>query len=162
MFLKKKCNENPTRLLYVYEKPKKERMIQMKKIISLLLVFAILTVLCVSAAAATPPSVDLLWENIQNIDNSLLIYGEQSIAESFIYAEPDTVRIQATLTVYRLVGTEWYYVNATPKTVTTDFMYISVPFKAVSNSSYKSILVVYVTNSDGYTETFQRAKYANS
>ena len=134
----------------------------MKKVVSITLTLAILFAVCVSASAATSTPILPLWDNTKSIDSTLTLNGTNSIAESEIIGNTDTAKIDATHTVYRLMGDDWLYINQTEQTVYSNYLNIAVRFTALGGSTYKSILVVNVTNSAGVTESIQRARYALS
>ena len=134
----------------------------MKKTLSLIIVLALLASLSVNALAAVPIPLEPLWENAQRIDSSLHINNTSSYALACIEGFSNITLIEATLTVYRFINNEWIYINHTTNTTHLPILDLRVNFTALGGSSYKSILVVYLTNSEGVTESIQRARYANS
>lgn len=134
----------------------------MKKVVSITLTLAILFAVCVSASAATVQPIEPLWDNTQSVVSSINLDSTNSSATAEIVGKPGTVKIEATLTVYRLMGEDWLYINQVTESVNSDVLYTAVNFTALGGSTYKSILVVNVTNSAGVTESIQRARYALS
>ena len=131
----------------------------MKKIIALVLALVTLFTFSVSAQAAQKPTVDLLWDNTDSIATNFDFNGSDSYARASIIAKEGTSQINATLTVYRKMDNGYMlYIGESTKTVYTDACSISVKFTALSGATYKSILVVNVTN-NGVTESIQRATW---
>ncbi len=134
----------------------------MKKILSLFITITILFVLSANALAAAPAPLTPLWENAQKVDSTLHINNTESYALACIDGFSNITVIEATLTVYRFINNEWIYINHTTNISYSPILELRVNFTALGGSSYKSILVVHLTNSAGVTESIQRARYANS
>lgn len=133
----------------------------MKKLISCLLLLGVMAVFFVNAQAAIPDILPL-WDNTLDASNNIVFEGTNGSAIGEITGKADTARIEATMTVYRLVNDEWVYVTQNSAAVNSRYLYFSADFTAEEGGYYKSILVFHVTNSQGVTESLQRAKYASN
>ena len=131
----------------------------MKKIICLTLTLIFVFALSVNAMAAAQLPLEPLWDNTNSVDLYFSINGASSHAIGEITGKSNTSYIEATMKVYELVNDDFVLINTVNKTVYSNYMYIAAPFSAAAGKCYKAHLIFHVTNSDGVTESLQRAKY---
>ena len=129
----------------------------MKKLVSLALTLIIILTLSTTAFAAAQLPIEPMWDNTQRIDCSFSFNGTAGEANARIIGKTGTTRIEAILKVYELINSQWVYITENTQSVNSDILAISTPFTAQNGVYYKSVLVVHVTNSDGYVESIQRA-----
>ena len=129
----------------------------MKKVKMLILCVVLLVAFSVNILAALPPVAEPMWDNTQNINSGFHFNGANSAACTDIIGKSGTTRIEATLKVYRLENSQWIYITENSASINSGRLYIETPFAADSGVYYKSIVVTHVTNSNGVTESLQRA-----
>ena len=111
---------------------------KMSKFISCLLVCAaLLSIFIIPCFAATPPSVTPLWDNISDMDLVISFYGNEGNATGSMAKQSGVTKCEGTVTVYKLVGDDWIYVDSAYKS-TTRTLALSVDFVAESGVQYKA------------------------
>lgn len=112
---------------------------KMSKFISCLLVCAaLLSIFIIPCFAATPPSVTPLWDNISDMDLVISFYGNEGNATGSMAKQSGVTKCEGTVTVYKLVGDDWIYVDSAYKS-TTRTLAVSVDFVAESGVQYKAV-----------------------
>jgi hypothetical protein len=132
----------------------------MKRTIKTLLVLIIIFSLTTTVFAAESVPIEPFWDNTNEIVSAIDLNGANSSAYAKIIGKTDTTKIEAVLSVYISVNGEWILVNQSTRSSNLYYLSFSVNFVAENGATYKSILVVHVTNSSGVTESIQRARYA--
>lgn len=136
-----------------------ERLVhEMKKIISLALTLIFVFALSVNAMAAAPAPIEPLWDNTNSVMMDFSLNGASSYAIGEVMGKSNTAYIQATVKVYRLEGNSYVLINEVTKTEYSNYIFVATPFAAYTGNCYKAVLVFHVTNTDGVTESIQKAK----
>lgn len=112
---------------------------KIKKLVSCILVcITLLSVLTVPCFATVPPAITPLWDNISNIDLVISFYENEGNARGTLTKQSGVTSVEGTVTVYKLVGSDWVYVDSAYKS-TTRTLGVSVDFIAESGVQYKAV-----------------------
>lgn len=112
---------------------------KIKKLVSCILVcVTLLSVFAVPCFAAVPSTVAPLWENILDVDLVISFDGNEGNARGTLTKQPGVTSVEGTVTVYKLVGSDWVYVDSAYKS-TTRTLGVSVDFVAESGVQYKAV-----------------------
>ena len=131
----------------------------MKKIISILTVFAIITYMIIPINADTKDSIQPLWDNIRNFKCTLNFDGTEGTAAGTVYGKTGTTQISATLVVYKKLGPDnWEYIDHTGTTTTNSSLIVSLDFPAEPGAYYRAIFTVMVVI-NGVEEIDKRTVY---
>lgn len=113
----------------------------MKKFLTVLMVVSMLMSLSGTInAAVIPPENPVMpcWEYINSIDLDLNFYGTDGLASLTITRVAGvTTSLEATLTVYEKVGTEWVVVTS-DSTSSSRSIFLEISFDAESGVTYKA------------------------
>ncbi len=128
----------------------------MKKWIALFLtVFMLFSLSCPAFAAQAPGNtVSPQWNYIDSITISLVFednVGYVDVGITYYYGI--TTGLAATLTIYKMVGIDWVYVDSMTKSDTSTFGFTK-EFPAESGVMYKAVLDVTGYGPNGQSETF--------
>ncbi len=112
---------------------------KINKIVSCVLISVILlSIFVFPCFAAVPPTITPLWDNISDIDLVISFYGNEGNARGTLTKQSGVTSVEGTVTVYKLVGSDWVYVDSAYKS-TTRTLGISVDFVAESGAQYKAV-----------------------
>ncbi len=124
----------------------------MKRILSVL-ILTVLIISCfgISAGAAMPPTAEPMWDNIGATTGNLTFSGADGTdgcADAILIGKTGVTKIEGTITVYKLVGSEWVYVTEASKTVEHRNCSLVVEFTGEHGCEYKAEVhfVVYKGN----------------
>lgn len=114
----------------------------MKKMLSVL-ILTVLMVSCfsVSAAAAMPPTAELMWDNIGAASGDMRFSGADGTdgcADTIVLGKPGVTKIEGKVVVYKHVGSEWVYVTEASKTVEWQNCTLAVEFTGEHGYEYKA------------------------
>lgn len=131
----------------------------MKKLVSCLLLCVVFSsVFMVPCFAAMSPTITPLWENISDINLVISFYGNEGNARGTLTKQSGVTSVEGTVTVYKLVGSEWIYVDSVYDS-TTRTLGISVDFAAESGVQYKAVFEA-TAYRDDVEESHTVTKYA--
>jgi len=112
---------------------------KINRIVSCILMCVILLpVFVVPCFAAVPPTVTPLWDNISNMELDISFDGNEGNARGSLTKQSGVTSVEGTVTVYKLVGSDWIYVDSAYKS-TTRTLGVSVDFVAESGVQYKAV-----------------------
>ena len=132
---------------------------QLKKFAFCLLVCVVLlSVFVMPCFAAVPPTVTPLWDNILDMDLVISFYGSEGNATGSLTKQSGVTSAEGTVTVYKLVGSAWIYVDSAYKS-TTRTLFVSVDFVAESGVQYKAVFEATAYRGD-VGESHTMTKYA--
>ena len=130
----------------------------MKKILSIILALSMIIGVSVGVYAVHPINNSPQWSNISTLVSGLGFSGTSGTASGSVDGKSGVTKIEGTLTVYKLSGNSWVYVNSDSCTTTDDYLVLSVSFSGVSGVEYKSVFHVAVTR-NGIVETENKYNY---
>ena len=137
----------------------KKQSILRKGIIFILILTTILSCSLTSLAALPQDhTITPFWANMNLIDLDITFSNNKGIALGDIDRKACATLIEATLTVYKQVGTSWVFVDSTSKSSTRSLA-IDLEFDAEEGATYKAVLDVtaYGTSVDE-SETITKIK----
>lgn len=117
----------------------------MKKLLTLILVFATIFCFATSTFAALPETVVPMWNNIRQMSNDLVFNGTSGIADTMVFGKSGTTRITGTLTVYVQTSNGWEIVDSTSGSSTSLYLSMTINFTGTPGKYYKSVLNITVT-----------------
>ena len=132
----------------------------MKKFTSILLVFMMLALLCSSAYAALPETVQPLWNNVEEayVEISFSSSGN-GCAAGYVIGNPGTTKITVRLSIYVDEDGEWVLLGGNTESVNGSNLSVDKSFNAVSGKYYKAVLTFMVTK-NGVMESDRVYAYA--
>lgn len=111
----------------------------MKKFVSaMLLVIMLISVLNVSALAATPGTVEPMWDNTGYTSNNMVFDGTSGTASMIVAGKIGVNRIEGSCVIYRHDGSDWVYVTDDSTTVNAMSCSLEVTFTAEIGCEYKA------------------------
>ncbi len=123
----------------------------MKKLFKLGLVLATVASLTTGTFAATGenPNIIPYWDYMDSIEVSVNFSGSEGCATATITRVFGvTTLLEATMTVYRQVGSSWVYVDSVSDS-STRTLGMDLYFDAISGATYKAVLDVTAHGSGG-------------
>lgn len=81
------------------------------------------------------------WSNMSLIELYFIFSNNEGTAIGEVYKKSSTTLIEATLTVYKKVGSSWVFVGRTTES-STQSLAIDLDFDAVTGTTYKAVLDV--------------------
>ena len=112
---------------------------KINKLISCILFCAmLLSVFTVQCFAAAPSTVTPLWDNILDMELVISFYGNEGSATGRLTKQSGVTSVERTVTVYKLVGSDWVYVDSVYQS-TTRTLFVSVDFVAESGVQYMAV-----------------------
>lgn len=131
----------------------------MEKIFSLFIVGILLLSCCIGIQAALPESIEPLWDNIRNMENTITFDGTEGTANAELDGKSGTTVISGSLKVYKQTDRGWVFVASDSDSNDGTYLSLSVDFSGVSGGYYKSVFSVTVTR-NGMDETETMTTYA--
>ncbi len=135
----------------------------MKKIITILLAAVIITTLSLNVCAAVIDPGDIIapnWAYMNRIDVNIEFSGSSGTAKLDVdRIALVTKSIEATLTVYKKVGTSWIYVDSISGS-STRMLNLDLDFDAESGVTYKAVadVTAYGTSGGSESDTVSRTE----
>ena len=118
-----------------------------KKMISMMLVIG--TLFCastysfaVAAQAAPPREVSPQWNSILSIDLDIAFEGNEATAVGIASKMSSATSIEGTVSVYKLVGDDWVFIDSAYNSKSRGTLGISVDFECKSGVTYKVVFDV--------------------
>lgn len=113
----------------------------MKK--ALLVVISAILIFCFgsSVSAAIPPTAEPMWQNTGLVSGSMVFQGDDKthgVAEIQLIGKTGVTKIESSVVVYKLVGSDWVYVTENSKTVEHRNCALAVEFTGEHGYEYKA------------------------
>lgn len=127
----------------------------MKKFVSAtLLVVMLVSILNISALAATPGTVEPRWANTGSITENMIFDGTSGTVAIRATGKVGVNRIEGSCVIYKHVGSDWVYVTEDSKTVNAMSCYLEIPFTAEIGYEYKAEYT-FIVYKNGVGETIE-------
>lgn len=135
----------------------------MKKTTKIITTLILAIVLCVGASVSTfaaaveTASIQPRWTSIGSVSHDTT-FSETGNGNTYAIARKQSTAtsIEATLTLYKKIGSSYYFVDSVSGSKTIGSVALSIDFPCTSGVTYKSVLMVTAyTGSDAESEMFE-------
>lgn len=114
----------------------------MKKIVSMItLLVMLLSCFSVSVAAAAPPTAEPMWDHTGLITGTIAFIGPDKtagMADMQVLGKDGVTKIEISIVVYKIVGSNLVYVTSDSKTVNHRNCYLAVEFTGEHGYEYQA------------------------
>ena len=116
----------------------------MKKFVSMITLLVMLfSCFSISAAAALPPTVEPIWDHTGLVTGTIAfigstVGGNAAAAEMQVLGKNGVTKIEISIVVYKIVGSELVYVTGDSKTINHRNGYLAVEFTGEHGYEYQA------------------------
>lgn len=114
----------------------------MKKFVSMITLLVMLfSCFSISAAAALPPTVEPIWDHTGLVTGTIAFIGPdktEGMADMQVLGKNGVTKIEISIVVYKIVGSELVYVTGDSKTINHRNGYLAVEFTGEHGYEYQA------------------------